>query len=145
VPRGELRMVDKHPDNWASITFNAFEHLVELDKDGKLVPRLATGWQWLDERTLEIKLHQGVKFQNGEVFDAEIVRLNLEENTRLQPAHRIGAFLNFKPGSRLEIIDPQTVRFIFPEPDGGVLATLSIAHIANRQFYRELGWGEKSW
>ena len=145
VPRGELRIVDKHPDNWASITFNVFEHLVELDKDGTLVPRLATGWQWLDERTLEVTLRQGVKFHNGEVFDAEIVRLNWEENTRLRQAHRIGEFLNFKPGSRLEIIDPQTVRFIFPEPDGGALAKLSIAHIGNRQFYRELGWGEKSW
>jgi len=30
-----------------------FEHLIELDKDGNLVPRLATGWRWLDDRTLE--------------------------------------------------------------------------------------------
>ena len=145
APRGELRIVDKHPDNWISITYNVFEHLVELDKDGKLVPRLATGWQWLDERTLEVKLRQGVKFHNGEVFDAEIVRLNWEENTRLQQAHRIGTFLNFTPGSRLEIIDPHTVRFIFPEPDGGALIKLSLTHIGNRQFYRELGWGEASW
>jgi ABC-type transport system substrate-binding protein len=145
VPRGELRIVDKHPDNWASITVNVFEHLVELDKDGTLVPRLATGWQWLDKRTLEFTLRPGVKFHNGEVFDAEIVRLNWEENTRLEQAHRVGIFLNFIPESRLEIIDPQTVRFIFPEPDGGALAKLSGAHIANRQFYRELGWGEKGW
>src|SRR5262245_38434340 len=145
APRGELRIVDKHPDNWASITFDVFEHLVELDKDGQLAPRLATGWQWLDERTLEVKLRQGVTFHNGEVFDAEIVRLNWEENIRLEQAHRVGVFLNFIPGSRLEIIDPQTVRFIFPEPDGGALAKLSVAHIANRQFYREMGWGEKSW
>jgi ABC-type transport system substrate-binding protein len=145
APRGELRIVDKHPDNWGSITFNVFEHLVELDKDGQLVPRLATGWQWLDERTLEVTLRQGVTFHNGEVFDAEIVRLNWEENIRLEQAHQVGIFLNFIPGSRLEIMDPQTVRFIFPEPDGGALAKLSVAHIANRQFYRELGWGEKSW
>ena len=145
APRGELRIVDKSPLNWISITYNVFEHLVELDKDGTLVPRLATGWQWLDERTLEVKLRQGVKFHNGEVFDAEIVRLNWEENTRLQQPHRIGAFINFQPGSRLEIIDPQTVRFIFPEPDGAALVKLSLTHIGNRQFYRELGWGEKSW
>jgi hypothetical protein len=67
------------------------------------------------------------------------------ENIRLQQPHMIGEFLNFKPGSRLEIIDAQTVRFIFPEPDGGALVKLALAHIANRQFYRELGWGEKSW
>ncbi|MCI0526340.1 MAG: hypothetical protein L0Y56_02660 [Nitrospira sp.] len=44
APRGELRVVDKHRENWAWITFNVFEHLIEIDKDGKLVPRLATSW-----------------------------------------------------------------------------------------------------
>ena len=76
APRGELRIVDKHPLNWVSITFNVFEHLVELDHDGKLVPHLATGWQWRDDRTLEVQLRQGVRFHNGEVFDADIVKLN---------------------------------------------------------------------
>ena len=52
APRGELRIVDKSPFNWVYVTLNVFEHLIELDKDGKLVSRLATGWQWLNERTL---------------------------------------------------------------------------------------------
>ena len=145
TPRGELRIVDKNPANWASVVFNVFEHLLELNTDGTLVPRLATGWQWPDERTLEVTLRQGVTFHNGEVFDAEIVKLNWEENTRLRQPHRSGTYMNFKPGSRLEIVNPQIVRFIFPEPDGGALEKLRAMHIGNRQFYRELGWGEKSW
>jgi len=145
APRGELRVVDKNPANWGWITFNVFEHLMEVDKDGKLVPRLATRWRWLDDRTLEVKLRQGVTFHNGEVFDAEIVKLNWEENTRLRQPHRPGEYLNFKPGSRVEIVDPYTVRFLFPEPDGGVVAKLLLMHIGNRQFYREVGWGEKRW
>src|SRR5262249_36560924 len=76
APRGELRIVDKHPANWASITLHVFEHLIELDKDGKLVPRLATSWQWRDDRTLDVNLRQGITFHNGEIFDAEIVKLN---------------------------------------------------------------------
>ncbi len=144
-PRGELRIVDTHPLNWAWITWNVFEHLIEVDKDAKLVPRLATSWRWLDDRTLEVKLRQGVKFHNGEVFDAEIVRLNWEENTRLRQPHIIGAYVNFKPGSRLDIIDRHTVRFVFPEPDGAALIKLSLVHMGNRQFYRELGWGEQHW
>ena len=145
APRGELRIVDTDPINWAWITWNVFEHLVEVDKDGKLVPRLATAWRWLDDRTLEMTLRQGVKFHHGEVFDADMVKLNLEESTRLRQAHRSGAHWNFKPGSRLEIIDPHTVRFVFPEPDGGALARLALMHIGNRQFYSEFGWGEESW
>jgi peptide/nickel transport system substrate-binding protein len=145
APRGEIRIVDKNPANWAFITFNVFEHLMEYNKDGKLVPRLATGWQWRDERTLEVTLRQGVKFHNGEVFDAEIVKLNWEENTRLRQPHMDGVFLNFKPGSRLEIVDPQTVRFLLPEPDGAALVKLSLVHMGNHQFFREFGWGEKHW
>jgi len=144
-PQGELRIVDKHPWNWTFITFNVFEHLMELDKDGTLVPRLATHWRWLDDRTLEVSLRQGVTFHNGEAFDAEIVKLNWDESIRSRQPHIMGAFLNFKAGSRLEIMDPYTVRFVFPEPDGGALARLTIMHIANRQFYRDLGWGEKHW
>ena len=145
APRGELRIVDTDPLNWAWITWNVFEHLVELDKDGQLVPRLATAWRWLDDRTLEMTLRQGVSFHNGEVFDADIVKLNWDENTRLRQPHMPGEYLNFKPGSRLEIIDPYTVRFMFPEPDGGVLARLTFMHLGNRQFYRDFGWGEESW
>jgi hypothetical protein len=55
-PRGELRIVDKSPVIWISMTFNVFEHLVEADPQGQIVPRLATDWRWIDERTLEIKL-----------------------------------------------------------------------------------------
>ena len=95
TPRGELRIVDKHPGNWASVTLHVFEHLIELDKDGKLVPRLATSWQWRDDRTLDVTLRQGITFHNGEVFDAEIVKLNWEENTRLGQPHIGGAFMNF--------------------------------------------------
>src|SRR2546426_1099100 len=42
APRGELRIVDKSPMNWAYIVVNVFEHLVEISKEGTLVPGLAT-------------------------------------------------------------------------------------------------------
>ena len=145
-PRGEVRIVDPHYYNWASVVLNIFEHLVEPDKGGTFVPRLATGWRWLDDRTLEMTLRRGVTFHNGEVFDAEIVKLNWDENLQLKQPFVSGEFMNFKPGSRLEIIAPYTIRFVFPEPDGGALVRLYGLHIGNRQFYRELGgWGEKGW
>ena len=144
APRGELRIVDKSPYNWIRITFNVFEHLIELDKEGKLVPGLATGWRWLDDRTLEVTLRQGVTFHNGEGFDAEIVQLNWDEITRVRQPHLV-EYLTFHPGSRLEIVDAYTVRFLFPKPDGAALSRLTVLHMANRQFHREHGWGEKQW
>jgi peptide/nickel transport system substrate-binding protein len=145
TPRGEVRVVDARSSNWMSIALNVFDRLIELDAEGKLVPGLATGWRWLDDLTLEATLRRGVKFHNGEHFDAAIVKLNWEAYARLQQPHMLGEFLNFKPGSRLEIIDPYTVRFHFPEPDGTALVKLSAMHIASRQFHTERGWGEKQW
>jgi len=145
VPRGELRVVDKDTANYGSLVYNIFEHLIDLDKDGKLVPGLATSWRWLDDRTLEVHLRQGVKFHSGEAFDAEIVKLNVEETMQLRDAFILGEFLNFKPGLRIDILDPYTLRFVFAEPDGTALARLTYVHMASRQFLREFGWGGKQW
>lgn len=145
APHGEIRIVDKNPRNWVWITLNVFEHLMEIDRDGNLVPGLATSWRWLDDVTLEVKLRRGVRFHNGEVFDAEIVKVNWAENFKLRQPHRAGAYMSFQPGSRLEIVDAYTVRFVFAEPDGAALVKIAWMHIGSRQFYRELGWGEKHW
>ncbi len=146
APRGELRVVERSHRNFVSIVLNVFEHLIDANQDGTLEPRLATGWRWLDDRTLEFTLRQGVKFHNGEIFDADIVKLNWDENLQLKQPFASGSYMNFKPGSRLEIIDPYTVRFHFPEPDGVVMGKLERLLMANRQFYQEIGgWGEKGW
>jgi ABC-type transport system substrate-binding protein len=142
APRGELRVVGA---SWGDLDWNIFDHPLEVDKDGNLVPGLATSWRWLDNRTLEPTLRQGVKFHNGEIFDAEILKLNWQEHIRFTQPNILGKHMNFKPGSHLESLDAYTVRLVFPEPDGGALHKLTHMHIANRQFYREFGWGEKRW
>jgi ABC-type transport system substrate-binding protein len=119
VPQGELRIVDKYHQNWAWIVLNIFEHLIEIDKHGHLVPGLATSWHWLDDRTLEVKLRQGVKFHNGEVFDAEIVKLNWEENLRLRQPFASGEFMTYKPGSLWRSSIPRRSSSSFPSRTAG--------------------------
>jgi peptide/nickel transport system substrate-binding protein len=145
APQGELRVVDTDPGNWAWIAWNVFDHLIELTRDGTLVPGLAVAWNWANDRTLVMSLRQGIRFHNGEIFDAEIVKLNWDEYVRQKQPHLIGTFMNFMPEARLEVLDRWTVRFVFPEPDGAALFKFSNMHIGNQQFYREVGWGEKHW
>lgn len=145
VPQGELRVVDTDPGNWAWIAWNVFDHLIELAPDGTLVPGLAVAWNWANDRTLVMSLRQGVRFHNGEIFDAEIVKLNWDEYVRQKQPHLLGTFMNFLPEAHLEVLDRWTVRVVFPEPDGAALFKFTNMHIGNQQFYREVGWGEKNW
>jgi peptide/nickel transport system substrate-binding protein len=137
APQGELRVVDTREPFGFSVAQNVVEHLVEIDTEGRLVPRLATGWRWLDDWTLECTLRQGVTFHNGEVFDAAVVKQNWDEHVQLR--QHWGADLiwwTFPPESHLTILDAHTVQFVLPAPDAGALVKLGYMPITNRQFYR---------
>ncbi len=54
---------------------NVTETLTEIDpKDGSITPRLATSWEQIDPLTWRFKLREGVKFQDGEPFNAETAK-----------------------------------------------------------------------
>ncbi len=115
---GSLRVVDLFLPS-ASIVWNYAEGLATLDKDSNVVPCLATDWRWTDEQTIEFKLREGVRFHNGERFNAEAVRVNWEEYRKMK-SPRTHRFVTLPDETTLEIIDEYTVRFTFPEPDGVV-------------------------
>lgn len=55
-----------------------YENLVDFD-NGEIVPGLAESWEYNDDQTeLTFHLRQGVTFHNGEPFNAEAVKTNLE-------------------------------------------------------------------
>ena len=60
APRGELRIVDSSSFNFVTVVFNVFEHLLDLEEGGKPVPRLATGWRWVDDCPLRGEQSRGV-------------------------------------------------------------------------------------
>lgn len=58
---------------------NVYEGLVKLDSDGKIAPLLAESWEVSDDRkTYTFKLHEGVKFSNGDDFNAEAAKFSIE-------------------------------------------------------------------
>jgi peptide/nickel transport system substrate-binding protein len=140
APRGELRIVDTRSISRFSVENNIVEHLAGIDyEQGTLVPRLASGWRWRDDRTLEVTLRQGVPFHNGEVVDAEIVRLSWDAYNAYR--EYIGPDLvwrHFPPETRLEILAPHTLQFVLPAPDAMAPLKLTSLRIVNRQFLRSL-------
>src|SRR5215467_15201443 len=64
------------------------DKLFDFDAKLNIVPVLATGYQWTDDRTLLIRLRAGVQFHNGEPFDAAAVKYSLERHLNTSGSFR---------------------------------------------------------
>ena len=61
------------------VHYNMFETLTKISSDGKVTPLLAESWEVSpDLKTYTFKLRKGVKFQNGEPFNAQTVKFSFE-------------------------------------------------------------------
>jgi peptide/nickel transport system substrate-binding protein len=59
--------------------YNIYETLTKINPDGSVTPLLAESWEVSpDLRTYTFKLRKGVKFQNGEPFNAQSVKYSFD-------------------------------------------------------------------
>ena len=99
------------------------DKLVDLDAKLNFVPQLATEWSWsANSRALTMKLRDGVTFQDGEPFDADAVKANLD---RYQTAPYSARKSELKPVTAVEVVDPKTVRLVLSAPYAPLIAVLS--------------------
>ncbi len=110
---------------WGAVGSNIFDGLTERDTNAKLHPGLATSWDVLDDGVrIRFKLREGVKFHDGEPFNAEAVKFTFD---RL--LGDIGAKgpqrANYTSVESVEIIDDYTVDFHLHQPDPVLLTKLA--------------------
>ncbi len=61
------------------VQYNVFETLTKINSDGSVSPLLAESWEVSpDLKTYTFKLRKGVKFHNGEPFNAKVVKFSFE-------------------------------------------------------------------
>lgn len=80
-----------------------YETLVALDKDGNIVPKLATSWEQIDSLTWKFYLRKGVKFHDGTPFTAKAAKFSIERCS----AGGGGSFTGFI--KEVEVVDDYTI------------------------------------
>src|SRR5579872_3110160 len=99
------------------------DKLVDVDRDMKLQPQLATEWSWsADAKSLTLKLRSGVKFHDGTALDAAAVKANID---RYRSAPESKRKSELEAVTDVVAVDPQTVRIELSAPYAPLLAVLA--------------------
>jgi peptide/nickel transport system substrate-binding protein len=94
---------------------NVYECLVGLTPDLQVEPLLATDWEYMGDNTWRFYLRQGVKFHDGQEFNADTVKYTFDE--ALRPSAT--SLINLDENS-VNVIDEYTVDITTTIPSGRV-------------------------
>lgn len=98
------------------------DKLFDFDTKLKIVPQLATGYEYKDPTHLILHLRPGVTFQDGEKFDAASVKYTLLRDLTMMGTLRRG---DINAIGSIDIIDPLTVELVLKSPDSPLLSQLA--------------------
>lgn len=105
-----------------------YEPLVKFEADLQTIsPALATAWNRLDPLTTQFKLRQGIKYHNGEPFNAEAVRYSVLRP--LSDETPGDARSTYSIISDVEVVDEYTVNVKTKQPDPALLARMTGFHM----------------
>ncbi len=80
---------------------------------------LATGWKVVNDTTWEFTLRQGVKFHNGEPFNAQSVKATMDYIK--DPANKSHYLPRWAQVKEVQVVNDYTVRFVTDKPWPGLI------------------------
>jgi peptide/nickel transport system substrate-binding protein len=106
------------------IVFAAFcDKLFDIDEKLNIVPQLALSQETsADGKEMTIKLRPGVKFQDGEPFDAEAAKFSLDRHLTLQGSFRKPELAAL---DHVDVVDPLTIKLMLKKPFSPLIAQLT--------------------
>ena len=119
------------------INGSIYDTLLTRDKQLQITPRLATAYKLVSEKVWEVKLRSGVKFHNGEPFDASAVKFSFERIYR--PDFKSPQKGWFSTIDRVEVVDPTTVRFHTKVPDPAMPARMTLMYQLAPKYVTQVG------
>ncbi|EPW2836974.1 glutathione ABC transporter substrate-binding protein GsiB [Klebsiella pneumoniae] len=122
-----------------------YQGLFGLDKEMKLQNVLAESYTVSpDGLVYTIKLHSGVKFQDGTDFNAEAVKANLDRASN--PDNHLKRYNLYKNIASTEAVDPTTVKITLKQPFSAFInilahpATAMISPAALKKYGKDIGF-----
>ncbi len=97
-----------------AVLANIYDTLVHRDAALNLKPGLALSWRAVDPTTWEFKLRKGVKFHDGEPFNADAVKFSFDR--MLDPKTRWPGAGSLQLIKAVTVVDDSTVRFTTSQP-----------------------------
>src|SRR5438552_11578058 len=94
---------------------NVYDGLTARDAQGHLVPALAESWKRLNPTTWQFALRRGVKFHNGDDFNADSVKFTLDRAINPETKATIASELSTIAST--ETADLYTANVIHQSPD----------------------------
>ncbi|HEY6633301.1 MAG TPA: ABC transporter substrate-binding protein [Rhizobiaceae bacterium] len=119
-----------------SVIWSVFDSLVRRDLDGSPQPRLATSWERVDDVTWRFKLREGVKFTNGEPFNAEAVKINFARMDTA-PFNSVQQLHDQTGLKEVRVVDDYTIELVTAAPTVNMLYWLEEAFIAAPKYITE--------
>ena len=106
------------------IVFASFcDKLFDIDEKLNIVPQLALSHETsADGREVTIKLRGGVKFHDGEPFDAEAAKFSLDRHLTLPTSFRKPELAAL---DHVDVVDPLTIRLVLKAPFSPLIAQLT--------------------
>ena len=106
------------------IVFASFcDKLFDIDEKLNIVPQLALSHEISDDgQEVTIKLRPGVKFHDGEPFDAEAAKFSLERHLTLPGSFRKPELATV---DHVDVVDPLTIKLVLKVPFSPLIAQLT--------------------
>lgn len=114
-----------------------FNALTTMGLDGIIQPDIAESWKLIDDTTWQFKLRTGVKYHNGEPFNAEAAKFSIDRLITADPP--VSAATLLPTLKSVEVVDSETINIITTAPDPILPNRAVVTWMLPPKYFEEVG------